>query len=117
MLKGVYGPAAYFERVKHVGRVLDRPFRAKTFGQAMTGLKMLSRVIRGMGIRRSPYRRHFWRIVRDCLWHNPKALESVLMLAAFYAHLGQFSQFVIRELDRQIDEIDREPAPLLAQSA
>ena len=45
----------------------------------------------------------FWRTVAD----NPAAFEFVLILCAFYLHLGPFSRFVIGELDRQIGDAER----------
>ena len=42
---------------------------------------------------------------------NPAALGGRLQMVLFL-HLGQFAKFVIREVERQIDAIDQEAAPL-----
>ena len=35
-------------------------------------------------------------------WRNPRALEFVLILTAFYLHLGPFAAFVVRHLEQEI---------------
>jgi hypothetical protein len=63
--------------------------------------------------RRTELRSHFWRTVIDCLRHKPRNLEMVLGNVAFYLHVGSFAQFLIENLDRQIQAIDDEAAPQL----
>jgi hypothetical protein len=60
--------------------------------------------------RRTDLRRHFWRTVIDCLRHKPRNLEFVLTMIAFYLRLGVFAQFLIKNLDQQIQAIDEEAA-------
>ncbi len=74
-----------------------------------------------MTVQRPELRGHFWRTFMDTARHNPMALEFVAVLIVFYLHLGPFAEYVIQELDRQIDAIDkkprRKPAPMLATPA
>jgi hypothetical protein len=40
---------------------------------------------------------------QHCLRHKPRNLEYVFAMTAFYLHLGNFAQVLIKDLDRQID--------------
>ena len=110
VLESVYRPEGYFARVRHVGRALNRPHHRKPLGEMLKALRVLGRVMWQMGVRRADLRGQFWRTLIDCLRHNPKGLEQVVVLMVFYLHLGMFAKFLIRELDRQIGEIDSEGA-------
>jgi Domain of unknown function (DUF4070) len=112
VLANVYEPAAYFERVRVLGRMLDRPASVGGFSLAHTlrELKGLARLLGWVTFRRTDLRRHFWGAVIDCLRHRPRNLEFVLAMIAFYLHLGTFARFLIADLDRQIAALDGEAA-------
>jgi radical SAM superfamily enzyme YgiQ (UPF0313 family) len=112
ILQNIYAPDAYFERVRTVGRMLDRPDLPHRLspGQTWRELKGLARLVHSASFRRTELRRHFWRTVIDCLRHKPRNLEMVLGNIAFYLHVGSFAQFLIENLDRQIQAIDEEAA-------
>jgi hypothetical protein len=124
ILQAIYDPGAYFERVRTLGRLLDRPALPRRFSAsyAWHELKAFVRLTRRMTFGRTDLRPYFWRTVFDCLSHKPRNLEVVLASCAFYLHLGDFAQFVIADLDRKIQDIDAEAAqqsrPItIAQSA
>jgi radical SAM superfamily enzyme YgiQ (UPF0313 family) len=102
VLAAVYRPDDYFARVRRVGRALRRPkLPIKVEAASLSHrVKALWRLFGRCG--RPDMRWQFWRTVADVLWHNPAAFEFVLILCAFYLHLGPFSRYVIGELDRQI---------------
>jgi len=52
-------------------------------------------------------REAFWEVFKKCRSQNPGALRQILTLMVLYTHLGPFSRFVIREIDRRIAEMDR----------
>ena len=112
ILQKIYDPGAYFERVRTVGRMLDRPHLPHTFSasHAWHEVKALARLLHSMTFRRTELRSHFWRTVVDCLRHKPRNLQTVLGNSAFYLHLGSFAQFLIADLDRKIQAIDDEAA-------
>ena len=111
VLESVYEPCAYFERVRAVGRALQRPDHPVKFHPklARRSAAALVRIMWRMTVQRPELRRHFWQTFADTARHNLAALEFVTTLIAFYLHLGSFAQYVISELNRQIDAIDREP--------
>jgi radical SAM superfamily enzyme YgiQ (UPF0313 family) len=112
ILQSIYAPDAYFERVRTVGRMLDRPDLPHRFsaGQTWQELKGLARLVHTVSFRRTELRRHFWRTVFDCLRHKPRNFVMVLGNIAFYLHVGSFAQFLIGNLDHQIQAIDDEAA-------
>jgi radical SAM superfamily enzyme YgiQ (UPF0313 family) len=122
VLQTIYSPVAYFERVRRVGRVLDRSGLRGQMAFKWSELVKLARVVWHMGVRSADVRREFWVTLLDCAWHNPRALEQVVRLMAFYLHHGRFSRVIIEEMARYIEAIDagrwkdppviRAPAPV-----
>jgi radical SAM superfamily enzyme YgiQ (UPF0313 family) len=112
ILQKIYHPGAYFERVRTLGRLLDRPVLPRKFSLSNEWfeLKGLARLTFSMTFRRTDLRPYFWRTVFDCLRYKPRNLEAVLVKSAFYLHLGSFAQFLISDLDRKIQAIDDEAA-------
>jgi radical SAM superfamily enzyme YgiQ (UPF0313 family) len=102
ILRRVYEPAAFFGRVRRVGRALRRPRLTGGGNEGLRELRALGRLMWHMTVRRPALRRHFWGTFFDCARHNPAALEFVVMMMVVYLHLGDFAQYVIRELDHRI---------------
>ena len=48
----------------------------------------------------------FWRFMAFVLVRNPRAIEFVLMNVMMYLHVGRFSNFVVKETNRRIGQID-----------
>ena len=108
VLDAVYDPAAYFGRVRRVGRMLKRGKR-----RLKAPLRYVLRDARGFGrlMWRLPNAgpgtaRQFWMMALDCAIHNPRALPFLFMLSGLYLHYGPFSRQVIGQIDRQIEDID-----------
>jgi radical SAM superfamily enzyme YgiQ (UPF0313 family) len=114
ILATIYQPDAFFARVADVGRRLRRPsLQGKLDRKGLIrALRALCRLCWKMTLARPELRRSFWRAVYDTARHNPSALEPVLILSAFYLHLGPFSSRVVRELDYQIADGCRDNSPM-----
>ena len=110
VLNSVYQPAAYFERVRTVGRALDCPNHVimSSFKEMRRDLAVFLRLMWRMTVTRPELRRHFWRTIVDTARHNFGALEYVITMMVFYLHLGTFAKFLIKDLDRQIALLDSE---------
>jgi radical SAM superfamily enzyme YgiQ (UPF0313 family) len=121
ILKSIYEPGAYFERVRRLGRTLDRPRLAEKFclTAALRDVRALLRVIRCMTWQRTDLRHLFWQTFTDCLRNKPYNLEYVVAMMVFYLHLGRFAEFLIADLDRQIEALDHEgrAAPVARETA
>jgi hypothetical protein len=125
VISAIYRPRAYFDRVRTLAQRLGRQVpvarqEAPVAGQeAQAGaarrtavdrrrLAALLRLTSQPTVRRPSLARLFWRNVIDAMRHNPGALEQALMSMALYLHLGPFSGYVVRQLDRQIAALPAE---------
>ncbi len=114
VLKAIYDPAAYFGRVRRLGRMLGRERAHRMVkGDLRSFMRLIFRIHRagpGTG-------RQFWRTMLDCALHNPRALPYVVMISALYLHLGPFSRQVVGEIDQEISNVDhgrwQAPPPVL----
>jgi len=108
VLDRIYAPAAFFGRVRRVGRMLncaDRRVEASLVQQAaeVGGALRLAAQLSTLG---RETRQAFWGAVTDCLTHNRDALPYVLIMATLYLHVGPFARYVISRLDAQIGNLD-----------
>ena len=125
VLENIYQPAAYFARVRAVGRALRPADTSSRFNlaTAVHETAFLCRLIWRMTVEMPELRGHFWRTVTHTLRYNPRAFEAVISLTTFYLHLGSFAQYLIRDLERQIAVLDHQAidstgmAPTLAPVA
>jgi hypothetical protein len=108
VLEAVYDPAAYFGRVRRVGRMLSRGKRRLEAPRwhVFRDLLLLGRLVWRLPDAGPGTARQFWRTMLDCAIQNPPALPFMVMLSALYLHHGPFSRQVIAEIDRQIENID-----------
>ena len=112
VLEGVYGSAAYFSRVRGVGRALNRPkYSMPPIKGWLWALGLLGRLAWRMTVEEPELRRQFWSTMVDCARHNIRSLQYVVMMTVFYLHLGPFAEFLIRELDRRIEADERDAMP------
>ncbi|MFT8585256.1 B12-binding domain-containing radical SAM protein [Acetobacter papayae] len=104
VLRTIYAPGAYFDRVRRLGRMLKRTRGHRMIkGDLRSFVRLLFRIhSAGPGTARQ-----FWRMLLDCALHNSKALPYVVMTSALYLHLGPFARQVVEEIDREITNIDQ----------
>jgi radical SAM superfamily enzyme YgiQ (UPF0313 family) len=110
VLKHVFAPETYFARVRTMGRALKPSEHAgkRSLVEVRRESRAIFRLAWCMTFTRPALRRHFWKTVLDCAVHNHASLVPVFTMIAYYLHLGEFSQFVLKDLDRQIDTLDLE---------
>jgi hypothetical protein len=108
VLDAAYDPAAYFGRVRRVGRALKRNRRRLAMSPRIVArdLRAFARLLWRMSTSGRTVRRQFWMTVLDSLRHNPRAFPYVMMMVAIYLHLGPFSRHVSGRLAQQIDDVD-----------
>jgi len=115
VLEAIYEPAAYFGRIRRVGRMLKRGRSYKMIsGDLRSFFRLLWRIpSAGRGVRKQ-----LLLTLLDCLIHNPTALPYLVKISALYLHLGPFSRRVIAEIDGQIGDVDsgRWQAPVAVQA-
>jgi radical SAM superfamily enzyme YgiQ (UPF0313 family) len=108
ILERVYDPVAYARRLDRLAAMLDRSGRPaglveggrrRDFASFEFVHRVLSRVPEA--------REAFWEVLKSCRKTNPSAVPHILALMTLYTHLGPFSRFVISEIDRRIEAMDR----------
>ena len=126
VLARIYDPAAYYERVRTVARLLDRPILDRSarkdpparriFTIPRRDVVLLWRLVSRIATRQPRALWPFIRVFYECARNNPRAVECVGMLAGVYLHLGPFSRFVMSMVDREIAQCDagRWESPLAA---
>jgi len=126
VLAHIYDPVAYYRRVRTVARMLDRPVfdrsatrdppQPRRFGLPARDFWLLRRLVWRIIVHQPRALWPFLRAACECARENRRNVGYVGAFAAFYLHLGPFSRFVIRAVDRQIAEIDssRWRSPLAA---
>jgi radical SAM superfamily enzyme YgiQ (UPF0313 family) len=119
VLAAVYSPAAFFGRLRTVCRALKPPRHPVKLELRLLAhnLKFFGRVMWRMTFVEREYARHFWHTLVSTAWHNPYTLKYMIFHIAFYLHLGPFAQFVIKRLESEMDELDRQPPAWAAARA
>jgi len=122
ILKRIYDPDAYFARVRHVGRVLNRaplPLvqpsdagksarkRGMFEGVTLIDMRRLLQIMWRIVTRHPGLIRHVLRTLLDCIWHNPGAVKSITIMMALYLHLGPFARQVVGDVEWLIEAIER----------
>jgi hypothetical protein len=107
VLKAVYDPANYYERVLRTALQLKplrryRPGFVRALKLAWAFAKVSLRA--GLSLRTGPL---YWKTLVTVLAVNPRAAEAAISMAALYLHFGKQSEFVIAQTKREIAEIDR----------
>jgi radical SAM superfamily enzyme YgiQ (UPF0313 family) len=104
VLNQVYLPEAFFARARGTGHALK--FKRRSRVAPVHELRRFLRLMVGISIGRPDMRLQTWALFFHTLRHNPRALPAMMRLVALYVHLGPFSQYVIGQIDKQVDAID-----------
>jgi radical SAM superfamily enzyme YgiQ (UPF0313 family) len=112
ILKRIYDPLAFARRLDRLSAMLDRSGRPAdpSVGDERRDLALFE-FVRGMLSGVPEAREAFLKVCKNCLSTNPRALRQIVSLMMLYTDLGPFSRFVIKEIDRRIEAIDRAAAP------
>ena len=107
ILERVYDPAAFAGRLEHLSSMLDRSGRPRDLPEGdirrkVPSIEMVHRIIS----RLPEARQQFWQTFVKCAQSNPAALRYVVMLMAFYLHLGPFARRVIAAIDSRLAELE-----------
>ena len=117
ILERIYSRDAYFNRVRRLGRLIDRSKRPMRL--SLRELSMVARLTWHILINQRDLRGSFWSTVVDCAIHNPRAMKYIMITMALYLHFGPFSRYLRAHIEDQIALIDggQRVAPRLAVSS
>jgi len=116
VLERVYDPAAFAGRLQRLSAMLDRSDRPRDLPEGDKRRSVASIDTVHKIISRLPEaREQFWQTFVACAKSNPAALRYIVILMAFYLHLGPFARQVIATIDAKLAELDHAaeaPAPV-----
>ena len=101
VLRHLYSPKSYFDRVRGIGRRLRRrPKQVGTTRGIRHELRALGRVVWRLGFARATAW-YFWRNVVLVLATRPGNFEATMHLMALFIHFDRHTRFVLDGLDRR----------------
>jgi radical SAM superfamily enzyme YgiQ (UPF0313 family) len=107
ILERVYDPSAFADRLERLSAMLDRSGRPRDLHEGDIRRKVASIEMVHKIIGRLPEaREQFWQTFVKCAKSNPAALRYIVILMAFYLHLGPFARKVIATIDAKLAELD-----------
>jgi Domain of unknown function (DUF4070) len=107
VLERVYHPLAFAGRLQKLAGMLDRSGRPRELPEGDIRRKVSSLETAHKIIGQLPEGREaFWRTFVTCAKENPAALRYIVILTAFYLHLGPFARDVIASIDARLAELD-----------
>jgi len=107
VLEKAYDPLAFIGRIRRLVSLLDnstrkRKTQAEASQRKYSSLETVHRLINSL----PESGEVFWQTFIDCARSNPASARYVLMLMAFYLHLGPFSRYVINEIEEKIEYVE-----------
>lgn len=110
VIRRVYEPTAYFERVRAMGRALV-PLRARVRlrpGLVWNDLRSFGRFSWRVATRHPELITLSGFTILDCAVRNPRALKQVVTEMVAYLHAGPFARYVLDDVERRVAELDAE---------
>jgi len=108
ILKRLYSPKSYFDRVLTLARQLRRhPKQLGSTRGRWTEIVALSRVIWQLGFGRGTSW-YFWRDVLTVLRTRPTNFEAAIHLIALFLHFRKHTEFVLNGLERNVARLTSE---------
>jgi radical SAM superfamily enzyme YgiQ (UPF0313 family) len=117
VLERIYEPIAYAKRVQRLASLLgksnpNRQVRANDSRSRLGGLEVVHRLVSKLPGAQDIFRR----TIIQCASSNPQWARIIVLMTAFYLHLGPFSRHVIRQIELQLDR-SQDIAPQLCKPA
>ncbi|HKF61184.1 MAG TPA: radical SAM protein [Dongiaceae bacterium] len=107
ILERIYEPSAFAGRLQKLAAMLDRSGRPRELPQGDIRSKVSSLETAHKIIARLPEgREQFWQTFVTCAKLNPAGLRYIVILTAFYLHLGPFARDLIAAIDARLAELD-----------
>jgi Domain of unknown function (DUF4070) len=119
ILETIYEPAAFFARVRIMGKLLRRPkFRSRvSLAGALDDVRTLGRLAGWLLGRNPEFIGPTLMTIFDCALKNPAALHQVVSEVLMYLHVGPFARGLVIEIDKQLAMLEAEPDRLRIASA
>jgi radical SAM superfamily enzyme YgiQ (UPF0313 family) len=108
VVSALYRPAAFFRRVRRMLRAIDHAGLAwnTTVHDARRQFSRFFRLMFHVTRHRPDMRGHSWRLLGECLIHNPRAIGAAVAMIVFYVSLGPLSRHLVAEVQARLDALD-----------
>jgi radical SAM superfamily enzyme YgiQ (UPF0313 family) len=104
----VYDPEAFCGRLERLAAMLDCSDRRKELPEGdIRGRVSTIKLVHDLMTRLPEGRERFWKAFTNCMSINPNAVRGIVTLMAFYLHVGPYSRYVIKQIDRQIEDLEQ----------
>lgn len=108
---------AFAGRLRKLAGLRDRSGRPRDLPEGdirrtAASIEIVHKIISRLPEAREP----FWRTCVTCAKSNPAVLRYIVILMAFYLHLGPFARRVIATIDARLAELDAETTGGLSHS-
>ena len=108
ILERVYDPDAFCGRLERLAAMLDCSDRRKELPKGdIRGRVSTIKLVHDLMSRLPVGRERFWKAFTTCMSINPSSVRGIVTLMAFYLHVGPYSRYVMKQIDRQIEDIEQ----------
>ncbi len=107
VLDRIYDPEAFCGRLERLAAMLDCSDRRKELPEGdIRGRVSTIKLVHDLMSRLPEGRERFWKAFTNCMSINPNAVRGIVTLMAFYLHVGPYSRYVMKQIDRQIADLE-----------
>ena len=108
ILERIYDPDAFCGRLERLAAMLDCSGRRKELpeGDIRRRLSTIN-MVHELLSRLPEGRERFWKAFTTCMSKNPQSVRAIVTLMAFYLHVGPYSRYVMKQIDRQIEDLEQ----------
>ena len=104
ILERIYDPEAFCGRLERLAAMLDCSARRKELPAGdIRGRVSTIKLVHDLLGRLPEGRERFWKAFTTCMSINPNSVRGIVTLMAFYLHVGPYSRYVMKQIDRQIE--------------
>ncbi len=108
ILDRIYDPDAFCGRLERLAAMLDCSDRRKELPKGdIRGRVSTIKLVHDLMTRLPEGRERFWKAFTTCMSTNPNSVRGIVTLMAFYLHVGPYSRYVMKQIDRQIEDIEQ----------
>jgi radical SAM superfamily enzyme YgiQ (UPF0313 family) len=107
ILENIYDPDAFCGRLERLAAMLDCSDRRKELPAGdIRGSVSTIKLVHELMTRLPEGRERFWKAFTTCMSINPNSVRGIVTLMAFYLHVGPYSRYVMKQIDRQIEDLE-----------
>jgi radical SAM superfamily enzyme YgiQ (UPF0313 family) len=107
ILDEIYSPDAFCGRLERLSALLDCSSRRRELPEGDIRRKLSTiNMVHELLSRLPEGRERFWKAFTTCMSRNPASVRAIVTLMAFYLHVGPYSRHVMKQIDRQILDLE-----------